>query len=100
MNSDTLYSIFEKDVIPNLPKPFVMIADNHGSHIDLDFALMCRKHQVYIILLCPNSTTILQALDRGLFGALKPEWNVILKNFERDNQRPAAKKDFAYLQIM
>jgi len=97
MTTELLKQILIKDILPNLPKPCVLLADNHSSHIDLDIALMCREQGVHVILLPPNGTTIFQALDRGLFGALKPWWSVLLQNFERDNQRPAAKKDFAHL---
>ena len=99
MTTELLKKILITDIIPNLPKPCVLLADNHSSHIDLEIALLCRQHGVFVILLPPNGTTIFQALDRGLFGALKPRWSILLSNFERDNKRPAAKKDFAYLQI-
>jgi len=52
-------------------KPRLLLCDGHESHISSDFVFFCIEHNIYLHLLLPHSSHLLQPLDVGVFGPLK-----------------------------
>ena len=52
-------------------KPRLLLCDGHESHISSEFAFFCIEHNIYLHLLLPHSSHLLQPLDVGVFGPLK-----------------------------
>lgn len=50
------------------------------SHLDLDNIEIAMKHNIIVIKLPPNLTSILQPLDRTFFGPLKKIWSALVKS--------------------
>ncbi|XP_053681562.1 uncharacterized protein LOC128732342 [Sabethes cyaneus] len=62
--------------------PVVVFLDGHKSHISIELMEFCKQHQIILASLYPNSTRILQPLDRSFFGPFKNIWNKVLKKFQ------------------
>jgi hypothetical protein len=45
--------------------------DGHGSHITADAIAYCMEHAVYLLVLPPHTSHMLQPLDVSVFSALK-----------------------------
>ena len=53
-----------------------MICDGHDSHVSVAFVCFCMTHNIWILLLPPHSSHLLQPLDVGIFGPLKKALSV------------------------
>ena len=51
--------------------PVLLIVDQHSSRIGLDYETLFEKHNIYVLLLPPHSSTLLQPLDLSVFGEFK-----------------------------
>ena len=49
----------------------LLICDDHDSHISAKFVAHCIEHDIYLFLLLPYSSYLLQPLDVGVFSPLK-----------------------------
>ena len=49
----------------------LLICDSHDSHISAEFVRYCIDHDIFILLLVPHSSHLMQPLDVGVFGLLK-----------------------------
>lgn len=71
---------FHKWLLDNHIKfPVVVFVDGHKSHISIELTEFCTAHEIMLIALYPNSTRILQPLDRQFFGPFKQIWNKVLR---------------------
>lgn len=52
----------------------MLLVDGHGSHISLDFAEYCFKHNIVALCLPAHSTHLLQPLDVGIFASVGSEY--------------------------
>jgi len=52
-------------------KPCLLLCDGHDSHISAEFVCYCIQHGIFLHLLLPHSSHLLQPLDVGCFGPLK-----------------------------
>nr|XP_029725126.1 uncharacterized protein LOC115265069 [Aedes albopictus] len=74
--SKTFYEYITNDFYNWLLKnsikfPVILFVDGHKSHISIELAEFCANHEIVLVALYPNSTWILQPLDRQFFGLLK-----------------------------
>src|SRR2546430_6489011 len=49
----------------------LLICNGHDSHISAEFVRYCIDHDIFILLLVPHSSHLMQPLDVGVFGPLK-----------------------------
>ena len=49
----------------------LLIYDGHDSHISAEFIRHCLDNDIFLILLRPHSSHLMQSLDVGVFGPLK-----------------------------
>lgn len=75
----------ECQMIPRLKKidgKKVLLCDNLSSHITLHSLELCRKNDVHLICLPPNSTHLTQPLDVAFFRPLKIAWRKVLSDWK------------------
>ena len=56
-----------------LVQPLLLLMDGHSSHYCPDTINLASKSGVILFTLPPNTTHIMQPLDKGCFGPLKSE---------------------------
>ena len=61
-------------------KPRLLLCDGHDSHVTSEFVSYCIQHNIFLHLLIPHSSHLLQPLDVGVFGPLK---KAISKHLDR-----------------
>ena len=52
-------------------KTRLLLCDGHESHVSSEFVSYCIQHNIFLHLLIPHSSHLLQPLDVGVFGPLK-----------------------------
>ncbi|XP_062540998.1 uncharacterized protein LOC134209029 [Armigeres subalbatus] len=82
----TFFENITNDFYPWLVKtgaefPVVVFPYGHKSHINIELTEFCLNKRIILISLYPNSTRILQPLDRMFFGPFKAIWSKVLKDF-------------------
>ncbi|CAI8040325.1 Tigger transposable element-derived protein 6 [Geodia barretti] len=55
-------------------RPLLLLMDGHSSHYCPDTIRLAARERVILFTLPPNTTHMLQPLDRGCFGPLKMAW--------------------------
>lgn len=66
---------------PTADRPILLILDNHTSRFDVEFLEEALKNHVYVLLLPPNLTHLLQPADVGVFSSLKARINKACQEF-------------------
>ena len=54
--------------------PRLLLVDNHGSHITVDFMRICFENSIYLFYLIPHSSHVLQPLDLSCFSVVKSRY--------------------------
>ncbi|KAI1507588.1 transposase tan1 [Pyrenophora tritici-repentis] len=57
-----LRCIFIPDTQPHGDQWRILILDGHGSHVDIEFMLLCRQHRIWTIYLPPHASHLLTPL--------------------------------------
>ncbi|XP_055527887.1 uncharacterized protein LOC129720430 [Wyeomyia smithii] len=88
--SKTFYEYMANDYFNWLVKskielPVVVFLDGHKSHISIELMEFCKQQHIILVSLYPNSTRILQPLDRSFFGPFKDILNKVLRKFQLGN---------------
>ena len=65
-------------------RPIALIIDSVSSHVDMKAFTLAVAKGIEIYRLLPNSTHIMQPLDKGVFGALKTQWHKVTRKHARD----------------
>jgi hypothetical protein len=79
------------------PQTRLLLCDNHGSHITVDFMYQCFVNNVQMVYLPPHSSHVLQPLDVGVFSVLKRRYRKEIANFARyDETRPIQLAQFIH----
>ena len=58
--------------------PRLLLLDNHGSHISIEFMKICWQNDVYLYYLIPHSSHILQPLNLACFSVLKSRYQQLI----------------------
>ncbi|XP_021694736.1 uncharacterized protein LOC110674765 isoform X2 [Aedes aegypti] len=82
--SKTFYEYIANDLYQWLQKrgtefPVLIFVDGHKSHVNMELVEFCIQKGLILVSLYPNSTRILQPLDRNFFGPLKQIWSKVLR---------------------
>ncbi len=56
----------------------MLIVDGHSSHVSTEFIRFAQEHQIVCLCLPAHYTHLLQPLDVGVFGPLKPSYKTLL----------------------
>lgn len=55
--------------------------DGHSSHYCVDTIKQASEHDVMVFVIPPNTTHLVQPLDKGIFGPLKVAWKEVCHEF-------------------
>lgn len=85
MDSETFSDWFKHHFLLHAPavRPLLLLMDSHSSHFHPGFIELAAKEKVVVFCLPPNSTHLLQPLDKGVFKSLKSHWFEACHNFMR-----------------
>ena len=89
---DYTSQVFEQS---NIPRPVLVYADGHKSHLSLEVAEFCTSKGILLVALYPNSTHLLQPLDVSVFKSLKNLWATVKNKWkETHSNENINKKSF------
>ena len=66
-------------------RPLLLLLDGHSTHYHPGFISKAACEQVIVFCLPPNTTHLIQPLDKGVFGPLKTYWHQACQEFMRKN---------------
>ncbi|KAK3789529.1 hypothetical protein RRG08_004599 [Elysia crispata] len=83
MNNDIWVQWFTKVFIKNCGKarPQLLILDSHHSHEVLEMLELAEKERIHILVLPPQTTHMLQPLDRVVFKPMKTAYEILHRIF-------------------
>ena len=74
--------VFEHFLAYTLPaRPLLLLLDGHSSHYCPEVIKACGEEEVIVFTLPPNTTNIVQLLDRGCFSPLKNQWKKVVQSY-------------------
>ncbi|KAI1000311.1 hypothetical protein K3495_g7884 [Podosphaera aphanis] len=71
----------------------LLVLDGHGSHTDLEFMQLCKKHKIHLLFLPAHSSHILQPLDLAPFSVLKSKDQNQISDLSALNDAAPVKKE-------
>ncbi len=76
LDGELFQNWFEHHFLADAPtvRPLLLLLDGHSSHYHPGTLELAAKHEVVLFCLPPNTTHLLQPLDKGVFGPLKTYW--------------------------
>ncbi|KAF7889298.1 uncharacterized protein EAF01_010031 [Botrytis porri] len=73
----------------------LLILDGHGSHETTAFMLECFNNNIYLLLLPPHTSHVLQPLDLSVFSPLKSAYRIELNKLSLlSDSSPIGKRNF------
>lgn len=70
--------------------------DSVSSHVDHDVFRKAKSKEIKLYRILPNTTHLMQPLDKGVFGPLKSKWYLTSRKYSRENRGKAiGKENFA-----
>ena len=66
-------------------RPLILLLDGHSSHYEPSTIKKAAKEGVIVFYLPPNTTHLLQPLDKSCFSALKVHWNEECQRYMSNN---------------
>ena len=79
-------------------RPLLLLLDGHSTHYHPGFIRKAAHEQVVVFCLPPNTTHLLQPLDKGAFGPLKTYWNQECQKFLRENPGQVM-TDYSFMKV-
>ena len=91
-----LEEIFLPQTQPNITSDSrILLMDNHGSHIPIDFMWKCFQNNVHLIYMPPHSSHCVQPLDLAIFPRVKDSYKAEIEKLARfENSAPIKKIRF------
>lgn len=88
MKAHVFYEYISKVLFPYLkekkvPFPVILFIDGHKTHLTYEVSDLCRKLEIILICLYPNSTRILQPADVAAFRPIKVGWKAAVLDWRR-----------------
>jgi len=100
ITSDLFYHWFNSHFLAYAPKsrPLLLLMDGHSTHYCPEAIRIAAKEKVILYTLPPNTTHLLQPLDKGCFGPLKVSWTKVCHDFYTNHTgRVITRYDFSTL---
>ncbi len=79
-------------------RPLLLLLDGHSTHYHPGFITKAAREQVIVFCLPPNTTHLLQPLDKGAFGPLKVYWHQACQEFMRANPGQVI-TEYAFMKV-
>ena len=84
------------EYVPSV-RPLVLLLDGHTSHYSPEVIKMGAAEEIVVIALPPNTTHLLQALDKGIFGPLKSQWKKVVQSHIAKHGKAVTRYEFSSL---
>ncbi|CAF1167594.1 unnamed protein product, partial [Didymodactylos carnosus] len=84
MDESIFFDWFKKQFIKetkDIPRPLLLILDNHFSHISYCTTKLALDNQIHILALPPHTTSALQPLDVYTLKIVKTQWRKLLQDY-------------------
>ena len=82
----------------HLPRPLLLILDNHSTHLSIKTAKLAIQHDIHILCFPSHGTHILQPLDIYTFKYVKTQWRNLLWEYNKSSHNKSLDKaDFVKL---
>ena len=82
----------------HLPRPLLLILDNHSTHLSIKTAKLAILHDIHILCFPSHGTHILQPLDIYTFKYVKTQWRNLLWEYNKSSHNKSLDKaDFVKL---
>lgn len=79
-----LDEVFLPDTAPKIPNaPRILLLDNHGSHITVEFMWKCYQNKVHLIYMPPHTSHVVQPLDLSIFSRIKASYKAQIEELAR-----------------
>ena len=78
-------------------RPLVLFMDGHSSHYQPDTLSLASESGIIIFTLPPNTTHLLQPLDKGVFGPFKAHWKRVCEDFKVSHRQVINEYNFCSL---
>lgn len=87
MKGDAFYYFVTEHLHPRwlqmgIEFPVVLVIDGYSAHKSTELFLWCKRNDVILLLLYPNSTHILQVLDIAIFAPLKVKYSDLFEDWK------------------
>ena len=76
-------------------RPLLLLIDGHSTHYNPAVIRMAAEHDIIVFCLPPNTTHLLQPLDRSSFGSLKSNWQDECRRFTRETGKFVTRNNFS-----
>lgn len=73
--------------------PVILFIDGHSTHLTFEVSKLCRRLNIILNALYPNSTRIFQPADVSAFKPIKSLWKKRVLDWRRENPMVALTKD-------
>jgi hypothetical protein len=100
IGSEWLKRIFIPDTKPNGNRWRLLILDGHGSHVDIEFIILCRQHKIWVIYLPAHASHILQPLDLASFSVVRSDYTADIRALSALDDAAPIKKERLLLHII
>jgi hypothetical protein len=90
-----LQRIFIPGSVPSSKGYRLLILDGHGSHVPIDFMILCKEHKIHLLYLPAHASHLLQPLDLAPFSVLKTRYRRQISDLSAlDDAAPVKKERF------
>ena len=88
-----LEEIFLPQTTPATPgAPRILLLDNHGSHVTVDFMWKAYQNNVHLIYMPPHTSHVVQPLDLAIFSRIKASYKAQIEALARFEDSVPIKK--------
>jgi 4-hydroxybenzoate polyprenyltransferase len=93
---DWLKRVFAPQTAPDNPNEYrILICDEHGSHVTVDFIYEAYLHKIQVVFLPPHTSHILQPLNLTVFSNIKRQYRAEVEALNMlDNDLQIKKRHF------
>lgn len=98
-NMDTFDTWFKRLFLRYAPasRPLILFMDGHSLHYQPDTLSLASESGIIIFTLPPNTTHLLQPLDKGVFGPFKAHWKRVCEDFKVSHRQVINEYNFCSL---
>uniref|UniRef100_A0A6P7EZ51 Uncharacterized protein LOC114324264 n=1 Tax=Diabrotica virgifera virgifera TaxID=50390 RepID=A0A6P7EZ51_DIAVI len=98
MKAELMCDYIENILYPHLKKvntsfPVILFLDGHRTHMTYNLSILCKKLNIVLICLYPNSTRLVQPADVSAFKPIKSGWKKAVIQWRRDHPSETLSKE-------
>ncbi|XP_030767168.1 uncharacterized protein LOC115890944, partial [Sitophilus oryzae] len=98
MKAEIMCDYIENVLYPHLKNsnttfPVILFLDGHSTHLTYKLSCLCKRLEIVLICLYPNSTRLLQPADVAAFKPIKNGWKKAVIEWRRDHPLESLTKE-------